>query len=346
MSKKKELYKRIVRNAVFWLIFALYHYRGRGSFVNYPVILVTLVISYGIPCYINNLLLIPRYLLRHKYLQYSALFILLLFITTTASYYSTMLLNVTLHRLLPDIDYMGSLKDVAFIYHAFPSLIMFALLTFGKFTFDAITNQRKMEHLEKQKLESELENLKSQINPHFLFNALNTIYGMARRTDKDTADAIMKLSDILRHSLYECNDEQITIEKEMEFLQHYIEFARLRVHDKNSIKIKINADLRNQKIAPLLLIPFVENAIKHGLGKHAGKGWVDINISVSGNELLFVCANSNYNKRQSIIGMSNYGGIGFKNAKRRLELLYPSRHALNINDDEELYKVELKMQLT
>lgn len=339
----KNKYIRIARNILFWALFTFYHYEGKGNFpVHYPALFITLIVSYGIPCYINNLFLIPRFLLKHRYIIYTGLFIVLLALTSVGSYYSTNLLN----GMFPDINYMGDLKNVAIPYHAFPSMLMFVLLAFGKFTADAISNQRRMDQLEKQTLETELENLKSQINPHFLFNALNTIYGMARRTDIETADAVMKLSDILRHNLYDCNEDRIPLEKEIEFLKHYIEFAKLRIYDKTKIQMEVNtANTHPQKIAPLLLIPFVENAIKHGIGKHSGSGWVQISISVTGGELHFVCSNSNYNKRLQLNDMSSYGGIGFKNAKRRLELLYPDAHELLMTDDAEVYKIDLKIQL-
>lgn len=332
------MFSRVTRNIVFWLLFTLYHYSSRGNVpLFYVVLFFVLTISYGIPCYIHNLWLIPRFLLRRKYWQYISLFIVLLVLTCVESFYITHFANDT----FPGLNYMGDSQNVSMAKHAFPSLLMFAMLAFGKFMADAINNNRKMEDLERQKLQSELENLKSQINPHFLFNSLNTIYGMARRTDYETADAVIKLSDILRYVLYDCDVDKISLEQEFKFVMQYIEFTRLRMHNRGDINLEINSSVNGHSIAPLLLMPFVENAIKHGLGKHSKNSKVDVRMELKEDTLHFLCSNSNYNKAKT----NGAGGIGLKNVKRRLELLYPDKYQLNIQDNNE-YIVDLKLKLT
>lgn len=334
---------RVTRNIVFWLLMALYMNNGR-SFLHpyFFAVLFTMLVSYGIPGYLHNLWLIPRFLVKRKTIQYVLLFLLLLTSTTVLSFYLTHFVNSR----LVGLNYMGALKDVTMPYHAFPGLLMFALLAFGKFMADAVKNQHRLDNMEMEQLQSELSSLRSQINPHFLFNALNTIYGMARRTDEDTADAILKLSDILRHGLYECEDTEIYIEKEIMFVKQYVEFAQLRLYDKDKIKLTIDAATTHQKIAPLLLIPFIENAIKHGLGRDSGNSWVKVALSLHDNNLLFVCVNSNFSRYHTNESLSVNSGIGLKNVKRRLDLLYADKHTLDIQDGITSFSVTLNLQLT
>jgi two-component system, LytTR family, sensor kinase len=337
ISVQKLISNRVTRNAIFWFLFTFYHYSGSGNFiVHYFALLLVLLLSYGITAYVHNLIIIPRFLVRRKYFQYLLLMIPLVGITVVLSYYLTHFVNT----ILPNLNYMGSLKDVKMIYHIFPSLLMFALLAFGKFTSDAIQNQQKVDELNKQRLES----LRSQVNPHFLFNALNTIYGLALRTDNVTATTTLKLSDILRYVLYEANCDHIMLNKELEFIKQYIAFARIRVHDQNDIQLVINGDLKEYQIAPLIMLPFIENAIKHGLGKHIRDGKVNINVLVENGKLSFTCINTNYNKREK--EFSSHSGIGLKNVIRRLELLYPRKHTIRIDNDELSFNVKLNLELT
>ncbi len=317
------------------------HSSGGVIFPNYVALLFIMLLSYGIPGYINNLWLIPRFLLRGRYLVYSGLFLVLLTLTVIGSYYETHWVN----SLVPGLNYMGNSKDLPAVYHVFPSMIMLSFMAFGKFMTEAINNQKKVDLLEREKLESELGSLRAQINPHFLFNALNTVYGMARRNDVKTADAIIKLSDILRHGLYECEDTEITIEKEIYFLNQYVEFARLRLHNADRIRLRVQADHIDQKIAPLLLIPFVENAIKHGMATDSTEGWINIELIVSQNKLIFSCINNNIYKPKHSISPSDHSGIGLRNVRRRLQLLYQHRHRLHIADDNGKYSVELNVDI-
>lgn len=333
---------RISRNILFWLLYAFYADNSTAHFFpSYLLLLITLFITYGIPGYINNLWLIPNFFLKRKYLAYCGLFIVLLALAAIFSYYGTHFLNST----FPFVNYMGALKNAPVVYHAFPAMLTFVLLVLGKFTGDAVQHSIQLEDLERQRVESELESLRSQVNPHFLFNALNTIYGMARRNHTQTADAVLKLSDILRHSLYECDEKMISLKQEIAFVKQYIEFTQLRLHNKEQLQVSWSVPENKQNIAPLLLVPFIENAIKHGLGKHANNSWVTVDLQLTGNDLLFQCANSNYNGQKNNPPAPQHSGIGLKNVIRRLEILYPGKHELEIKNNGEIYSVQLKISL-
>jgi LytS/YehU family sensor histidine kinase len=198
--------------------------------------------------------------------------------------------------------------------------------------------------MEQQRLQSELESLRTQINPHFLFNALNTIYGMARRTDKETADAVLKLSDILRSSLYNGEKNEISMREEINLIRQYVSFSLLRLKNTNLIHLEIDAEVTNQKIVPLILVSFIENAIKHGLNNRSVSPAIEIAIKLAGNDLIFTCANARLPQKPAT--EKQRGSIGLKNVKRRLELCYPGRHQLKIDEDNERYIVKLKLQLT
>ncbi|MBS1771769.1 MAG: histidine kinase [Bacteroidetes bacterium] len=331
---------RISRNIVFWLLYTLWHFVGRDNIAQlYVPMFFLIVIAYGIPAYINTLLLIPRLLYKGRYLYYTLSAIVLLLINALISVYASAFFN----SLYPDANFMGS-KPQSYWYHIFPCFWTILTLTFGKYMADAVNHKNKLEELQHQKLHSELESLKSQVNPHFLFNALNTIYGMARRTDMETADAVMKLSNILRYVLYDCSGHTIKLEKEIEHLNQYINFARLRTHHKENIQLTITGTPGEHTIAPLLLLPFVENAIKHGLEKQSKNTWVTVDINMKRDGLSFRCANSNF--INSYNSNPDHGGIGLKNVKRRLELLYPDKYELDIINNNRQYLVELNLELS
>jgi LytS/YehU family sensor histidine kinase len=224
---------------------------------------------------------------------------------------------------------------------------MMSFIGFGKFAADAIQNERRVEQLEKERISSELSSLRAQVNPHFLFNALNTVFGLARRQDAQTADAVIRLSDILRYGLYECEREEPTLEREVYFLRQYVEFARLRMHDKECISLV--TDIQNAeyvRIAPMLLTPFVENAIKHGVYDNEAGCGIEVSLQIKDNELNFTCINRHTHAADAGMQPSGiYNGIGNKNVKRRLELLYPDRYRLNISNANERFIVELNIQL-
>jgi sensor histidine kinase YesM len=340
-TAEKYLFGRVFRNALFWVLFTLYHISGQPfRFDHYFLLMAVMLISYGLPCYFNNLILIPRLLLNRKPWRYLLSFVLLLAVTTVGSYYSTIWIN----RSFEGLNYMGELQKVPLPFHAFPSLLMFIMLAAGKFTADAFHNQRKLESLENEKLAGELESLKSQMNPHFLFNSLNTIYGLAKRDNALTAQSIMRLSDILRYVLYDCDAEQIRIAEEIRFIENYTAFARLRSRKNAKVELDIDYGGGEELIAPLILLPFVENSVKHGLGKSTLDPWMKVSLALEQGKLYFECANS---KSPAVEEerIKNSSGIGLKNVKRRLDLLYPQKYRLDISEAENEFKVKLVLDL-
>ncbi len=182
----------------------------------------------------------------------------------------------------------------------------------------------------------ELENLKAQFHPHFLFNTLNNIYGLVMENEK-AGEAVLKMSDLLRFSLYESQESSIPLSREIQFLEDYIHLEKIRHHDHVAIDFDVKVTNMETPIAPLLLISFVENAFKHGVNKSIAASWVKINLTQEGNSLSFVVCNSIPQNKQPL----EVGGIGLENAQRRLELLYPEKHTFKVSVEENTFKIAL-----
>lgn len=199
----------------------------------------------------------------------------------------------------------------------------------------------KIKEIEREKSALELSNLRFQINPHFLLNTLNSIYALSLKQSRETPDAILKLSNMLKHILYGRADEMILLRKEIDYLQDYVELQKIRFAENADIQFNIEGDIVEQKIAPLLLITFFENSFKHGISGKARNGHAQFDLVVKENDLRFKAINN--------IGILNNtpeaSGIGLDNVKKRLDLIYPNRHDLLITNDGEKFEVNLNIKL-
>jgi len=219
------------------------------------------------------------------------------------------------------------------------SLILFLIGGLIRLGLSFIRNQNEKKVLENANLNAEINFLRSQINPHFLFNTLNGIYSLANEGSGQTKDSILKLSDLLRYVLYDSGDEKVPLSKDIQYVTNYIDLQRLRLSTKVFIDYQIEGNIRSFFIAPLLIIPFVENAFKHGISySHAST--IHIHIKVF-EKILTV-----YVENPLVENNSFAGGLGLKNVKRRLELLYPGRHTLGIEKKDHLNIVNLKIDLS
>ncbi len=199
--------------------------------------------------------------------------------------------------------------------------------------------RERLRLLEVEKLNTELEYLKSQINPHFLFNSLNTIFFQIDKSNVEARETLTKFSDMLRFQLYECNGHEMVLEREILYLKNYVDLQRLRRDDRYEIEFRTTGDSRELRVAPLLLMPLVENAFKYVSNFPEGNNRVSIHIhNDSKSVMLRVC-----NTRETRIEQSNAGGIGLRNLRRRLELQYPGRHELMIDERKTEFEVTLKI---
>ena len=203
------------------------------------------------------------------------------------------------------------------------------------------TNQEKLE-LKNKVLEAETMALKSQINPHFLFNALNNIYALSQTNNEKTGDAILQLSHLLSYVTYEGEKKQVKLAAEIEYIKHFIQLQYLKDDDNSNIEVLFPEELPNLSISPLLLIPFVENAFKHGNVFDKKNGWVRINVKTEDETLFLNVSNSIGDPEQR---KDKVGGVGLENVKKRLALLYKGHYVLDIKQIDQVYNVALKIDL-
>ena len=242
--------------------------------------------------------------------------------------------------------------DYFFIsYFTFREIILFfsvyiiisTLMKLSKSWFLVSGLQKELLEKEKQKTEVELKALKAQINPHFFFNTLNSIYSMALDKDERLPGTILQLSELMRYFLYVSRDNFIPLEKEMTVLDNYIALQKIRSDSKLNFEIKRSGEINGHQIAPLLLITFLENAFKHGAKGSSEKLFIYLNTIIEKNKLIFSIENNKGYVDE--IKTGEYNGLGLENVKRQLELLYPGKHSLKISNEQDSFKVQLQLNL-
>lgn len=201
------------------------------------------------------------------------------------------------------------------------------------------TRQREID-LMHQNIEFEMKFLKSQINPHFLFNAMNNIYALSIIKSDRTPEMILKLSDMLRFTLYESESKKVKVGREVDYIVNFIEFQKIKMDSEPNIKVDISNCNKELMIEPMLLIPFIENSFKHGNIDNTKKGWLQVEIKTLGPMLIFQVANS---LPSIAINKDVVGGIGVENVRKRLDMLYPGRYELDIKTDDSEFRVFMKI---
>lgn len=304
------------------------------------------VVFQALAVYVNLYYLIPRYLEKGRFTQY----LIFLLITITAAsfliipgyYLSAYLSGQTMQQAY------GVNGDCFYGYlgTSLPSTLAAMTLAMSiKLGKNWLQTQRKQQVLEKEKLETELNFLKHQFNPHFLFNTINSIFFLIHKNPDMASASLAKFSELLRYQLYECNDKQILLSKEISYMENSIELEKLRQNDNVKVTLQINQQNSSQwGIAPFILMTFVENAFKH-VSKHADKpNWIRIQLEQENDRLNFSVSNSTSDIANSDI--VHYGGIGLKNVQRRLDLIYPGLYSLDIEHANNSFDVSLRLHLT
>lgn len=315
-----------------------YFFRYDGYYRRSTAVWVTLikVVDLALMVYITNYVLLPKLLYRKKYAWFSLAFVVLV---TSSSFIKMYILG----RVTNAPALMNSTDDLRTrIYdNVLPHFFLVIAGAFIKIMFDYSRLQQRMAETAREKAEAELNFLKSQINPHFLFNSLNSVYFLIDKNNTAARASLHKFSEMLRYQLYEMNGSRVPIEREIRYLQDYVDLQTLRKDERYSVSFHYSPQVSGFSIEPLLLIPFVENAFKH-VSAHGGQvNYVKIELSRSNGEFIF----SSVNSREDRPVTDLYGGIGLANVKRRLELLYPAKHSLTIKDSADSYEVELKLKI-
>ena len=209
---------------------------------------------------------------------------------------------------------------------------------------DWLTYTRVKTEMDKQNMQSELKFLRSQVNPHFLFNTLNSLYALTLKKSDQAPEIVIKLSEMMRYMLYECNEAYVPLYKEINYLKNYVELERLRHGSHIDIQLIVHGEVNQQRIAPLLFIPFIENSFKHGISKKIDDGFVHTKLEISSDRIELSVENS---KAPSMPNPERKisGGIGLANVRRRLNLIYPDRHQLKVTDAPHKFNIHLTLQL-
>jgi len=328
------------QHAVFWtLIFGMMLMAGSGTETTWREIARKLInlSFYMLVVYINLGYLIPKFLNQKNFLTYALLLVAMVAVFTPIE---VLLLYVTYDDVEP--------REFLIMNQHFIFLLQFLIAggsTVIKIFSDWQRHQRDRKDLETQRMQSEIKFLKSQINPHFLFNTLNSLYALTLKKDDKAPEIVIKLSEMMRYMLYECNERRVPLLKEVTYIENYLAMERLRQSGDPDITFTLEGQVTDQQIAPLLFIPFLENSFKHGLNHSIGVGYVHATLRVLGNRLLFRVRNSKPLQPPTPADKPS-GGIGLVNVRRRLNLLYPGQYKLDIEDTDHDHIVELSLDLS
>ncbi len=338
-----KLFKHIAYWTFATIFFGTFWGSINGHYVNtFRNELVTLPVKM-IVTYFTLYFLIPRFLMVKKYM----LFLLGLFITLIIG--GLIQQRVAIYVLplphMPDYNPDSNLN----IYHLMHVIVdintLLVLPMMAKIIEHYYIDKQKAESLSKEKLKAELNFLKNQIHPHFFFNTLNSLYSLTIKKSDKAPEVVLKLSELMRYILHETNPQSVPLIKEINYLKNYIDLEKIRFEKRFEISFNVFGDIAGRNIAPMLLLPFIENSFKHGVNNESDGAWITIEISVKGESLLMKIENSISNTDSRSDSDKKDGGIGLENVRRRLDLIYAGKYDLKINNDGNSYIVVLKLNL-
>lgn len=302
------------------------------------------------PIYLNHFVLIPRLLNKRRLWGYIGNVMLMLVLYLVMIYVLTWLLvkynvvhNFNPYKLTSFFD-----KNVFGItlFYCFMVVVMGLVTSIIRLMADSMSVAEMRERItavENEKVAAELNGLKSQINPHFFFNALNSIYALSLDASPQTPSYILKLSGLMRYVLYECNQPFVALSKEVDFLRAYIDLQRIRLSERYSVAFEVDIDNEDQPVAPLIFLPLVENCFKHGLCESTSSA-ISISLSSSGGTIRFTTENP-CNSSVNMLSKAAEGRIGYNNVVKRLDLIYPNRHKIRSSSDNSKFTTEIEIQI-
>ncbi len=326
----KELIFQIVLHA---LVFSFYAYENDAD-AHVQVRHVVYFLLYALATAIISYVLLPRFFYRKKYVRF--FFFTLLIVAAV----------ITTEELVLEKIYFATSRGQSFpgvMYSLWEVLPVIAILTGAKFAWDALGKQREVDALKVAMQESELQFLKSQINPHFLFNNLNNLYSYAIAQSPKTPTIILELSSVLRYMLYECREKFVPLSKEIQQLENFTRLSELQIEERGRVSFTTNDIQSNYQIAPLILLVFIENAFKHSQAGQSDNIRIDIDLRMTDEGRLDFACKNNFCPVGG--GADVPHGIGLPNVRKRLRLLYPDAHQLTIQSTDRQYEVQLSLQL-
>ena len=343
-NKLQERLRIVAEHLGFWVFsfsILLLIFKQPGSITTIDLIYTLIFFMSIVPMvYVNLAIAIPRFLHRKK----NHLFVLFsVILIVGAATFNNFLFNRLADFLFPGYYFVAyfSFSEILIVHLIF--LLLTTLLAMSRAWFKLLESQKRIIVLEKEKKVAELDALKGQVNPHFLFNTLNNLYSLAQQQSGLTAEMILKLSDMMRYVLYDTNSDFVELKDEIRFIENYVNLQKLRTKDPNAVNFTFSDETSNLKIAPLILIHFVENCFKHGLKGDTENAFVEIDVEVRKGRLTFHTKN-NVGIVDEIENKS-IGGKGLANAQKRLDLIYGEHYQLKINSDTKVFDVHLTINL-
>jgi len=326
------------QHLIFWavaLLILFNIFKGSGAVeeidVIYTLIFLIPIVSV---VYLNLYLAVPRFLRREKYLLYA---LILLILIGGGALFLYLLFDRWIDLFLPGFYFISYYNVPILMLYTGSFLVLTTLLKLSRSWFMLL-------RVERMTSTHQLQSLQSQINPHFLLNSLQTIYALSLEKSERSPEVILQLSEILKYTLYETGQATIELEKEIGMIRSYVEMYRHRVDaERTKISFVVNGDPGALLIAPMLLIPFIENSFKHGLQGGQEKTIIEIHLDITGDRLQFRIHNSRGDSQK--IEFDNQKGIGIENTRQRLDLLYPGRYKLDIQSSLETFTVNLSLEL-
>jgi hypothetical protein len=330
---------KVYTQLAFWLIvFFLYillkEYPQRMSGITLICLVFQETLELILPCYSQNLLVLP-FLKRRKWFIGLVIYGVQLVLLIELLPYLLNVIGLLFARLFHITDVVTNWQDQHFAFSMVAFTVMASLAKVG---VDRLIR-------DKEQKENELRHLKAQLNPHFLFNTLNNLYGLSVAESKKLPDLMLKLSDLLRYSLYDTSQHYVPLQKEIDYLTNYVELERIRLSGNSDIDLIIEGDTTEHFIAPLLMIVFIENAFKHFSAAKGETAFVHIRLSVNEDGLHLNIQNSVDPGFMPVPSIKRKGGLGLENARQRLDLIYPGQYLLKINKNPDSFETDLIIEL-
>ncbi|WP_347158419.1 sensor histidine kinase [Pontibacter chitinilyticus] len=339
---------RPAQHLLFWVVYVVFFGLLYGSYIDdyynaFMVELVELPFKMGL-VYFNMYYLLPRYLLQNRYLEFFTY--LLLLMALIAALMQFVLVPFLIHPFFcPTTCTEDNLTFYRFVKNGVNISYVVAITAVIALLKNWYSHQQAARNLTQDKLEAELKVLKAQIHPHFLFNTLNSLYSLTLKKSDNAPEAVLKLSGLMNYMLYEANAAKVPLEKELNYIRNYIALERIRYGERVDVAYTEAGNIAGQHLAPMLLLPFVENAFKHGVSTETGNAWIRIDVKVQDQRLVLLVENCKCGDRASRSTRDMASGIGLKNLRRRLELLYKDRFVLEVEDEAESYAARLELHL-
>ena len=327
-----------LRQLAFWMVvWGLFVYFDNNTYPSILTLLLELSNTALLALVINfNIqVLIPRFLNERQYFKY--------FMSVMGTAMVITPIKLTISYLLKT-NY--GIPTTGLIQSAPIHTISYIIITIGATFFQIITDWalllQERKALSRKTTQAELQALKNQLNPHFLFNTLNNLYALTLKKSDHAPEVVLKLSEMMRYMLYEGNKGVVPLEKEVQYIRNYLDLERIKQTEHFKINMQVTGDPSGHLIPPMLFLPFIENSIKHGLNRTIDRGFIDILLSIESTSIFFRISNST----APITEPDKDGGIGIANIKNRLALLYPGAHQLSMKHTGDTYDVELSIDLT